>query len=273
MLKYLCLFYLVVLVAISGYSQKVRFLQFYGNPFVNMLQDANSEYVLNSSPNTLVNYSKLRSGEFGLIYRRKFENKTSWGVGIGGRFDNYSVNLAIVDIYTENDLEYKEALDAHFINLYINKSNLRFQFAYDLTEKIAIGLNLNTYFSSISSPNFNGTESSGRGSSSHYFVGDTSWTELNYSYNLDIRTRGGNVSLVPELFFTAELFRSLNFISGVKMAFWGKNRSYFDINVDGLFHPESGVYSRELLHKSVISAKDFGYFMGFTYDLKLRKKK
>ncbi|MFT5824154.1 MAG: hypothetical protein ACI8ZM_005420 [Crocinitomix sp.] len=273
MLKYLSFLCFIVFISSSGYTQKERYLQLYGNPFISMFQDANSEFVLTSSPNTVANYAKLRSGEFGLIYRRKFENKMSWGLGIGSRFDNYSVAIAVVDIYTEDNFENRDVLDAHFINLYIRKTNLRFQFSYDLTERIGIGLNLNTYISTISSPNFNGLASSSGGSSSLFVLGDSSWNVFNYSYNLNIRTRGGNVSLVPELFITAELFKGLNFISSVKMAFWGKNSRYFDITSEGSFHPESGVYNQELLHESAISAKDFGYCMGFTYDLKLQKRK
>jgi hypothetical protein len=268
---YLNLLFLLAFFSTSGFSQKERYLQFYGAPFVNMLQDANSEFVLTSSPNVPVNYAKLRSGEFGLIYRRKFENKISWGAGIGGRYDNYSVDLAVVDLYMDNNFENRDVLDAYFINLYIRKTNFKFHFSYDLTERIGVGLNLNTYISTISSPNFNGAVSSSSGSSSLFVVGDTSWTVFNYGYNLNIRSRGGNVSLVPELFVRAELFKGLSFMSGFKMAFWGGKKSYFDVLVEGSFHPESGVYERGVLHESNISIKDLGYFMGFTYDLRLRK--
>ena len=272
MSSYLNLLCFLLFFSSSGYSQKERFLHFYGSPFVNMFQDANSEFVLASSPNVLTNYAKLRSGEFGLIYRRKFENKVSWGAGIGGRYDNYSVDLAVVDIYTEDNFENRDVLDAHFINLYIRKTNLKFHFSYDLTERIGIGLNLNTYFSSISSPNFNGAESSSGGRSSLFVVVDSSWNVFNYGYNLNMKTRGGNVSLVPELFFRAELFKGLSFVSGVKMAFWGRKTSYFDIKIEGSFHPESGIYEEGVLHESTISIRDIGYFMGYTYDLNLRKK-
>ncbi|WP_027421248.1 hypothetical protein [Crocinitomix catalasitica] len=273
MFKSLCLLFLSVLTITVGYSQKERFLQFYGTPFINSFQDPNTEFIQKSSPQTLANYTKTKSGEVGLIYRRKFENNLSWGIGIGIRFDNYSVDFAVIDIYIDDDIERSEGLDAYFINLYIRKSNLRLQLAYDFTERLGVGLNLNTYFSTISTPNMNYAVRSSRGSSTLHIRGDSSWRTTNYGYSVDLRILGDNISLVPELFVNAELIKGLNLVCGVKLAFWGKNKRYFEIESEGVFHPGTTGKSRELLHESAITARDLSYFLGFTYDLQIFKRK
>ncbi|MFD1553047.1 hypothetical protein [Putridiphycobacter roseus] len=238
-----------------------------------MFQDPNTEFGLTSGPNVLANYAKLRAGEFGLMYRRKFDNKISWGVGIGSRFDHYTADIAVIDVYYDQyGYEHRESLDAHFLNIQVNKANLRFQFAYDLTERIGLGLNLNIYDAYVSTPNFSGRISTGQSSKATYFSGDSTWTEFNYSYNLNINASGGSTTIVPELFVTAELLKGLNFITGAKLGLMGKNNRYFDMVVEGVFRPESKIYESAILHESAITAQDFSYFMGFTYDLQLQRK-
>ena len=92
---------------------------------INSFQDVNDIFTEVSSPNILVNYSQKNAFEYGVLYRRKFENKFGWGTGLGCRKTNYNVDVATVDYWTdETGYNYEDAVEAHFINLDINGTKL-----------------------------------------------------------------------------------------------------------------------------------------------------
>ena len=78
--------------------------------------------------------------------------------------------------------------------------NWHLQLTYDFNDKIGIGLNLNAYFNAVSSPNFERWYFGSATLNPLYITPDSSWQELHYKYNLEIRRFSSHVTFVPEYY-------------------------------------------------------------------------
>ena len=228
-------------------------IDLYGTPFVQKFGKTISDKAHLDHPNITTEYIYSPSQEVGIMFNQLFENKFGWTTGISWYNDTRSLRFLSFE-----DSLHSMPIFAFTKDIKIQRLGLRLGCNYRFTEKLQLDFVLSTHFNVYTKlmPEWD--------------LGVSVYHQAYQTYlNISIHENKAiyQPQIIPELRFSAELYKGLRIHFGTRLKFWGPYYMYTEVK--GSF--ESTDYTDQVIFRSYMSGGNMSYFAGITYRLGLAK--